>query len=81
MGPCTPRLIHNTYDVFVQLDGNEIIDVKLEKREQSGVMTEMVIEDDGLTIRWLHPTDNNFVFAGVINAPLAWISEKTFCKM
>ena len=68
-------LIHHTYDVFVRCERNRVIETRLERREKSDVMTDIIVDDNDTITRWLHPSNNEFVYAGTIAAPLAWISE------
>lgn len=68
-------LIHRTYDVFVRIERNKVVETKLAERVKPHIMTKIVIEDNGVVTRWLHPDDKNFVYAGMIVAPLEWGSE------
>jgi hypothetical protein len=79
-------LIHDTYDVFVlchHSKSSEITDVKLERREgPDHIMCEIkIVVDDFGVERWVHPDDNDYIYAGVIRAPLAWIVESEMSQV
>lgn len=68
-------LIHHTYDVFVRMDGNEIAETKLVKRSRSDRRC-LIVQYAGDSVEcWQHPTDERFIYAGTIRAPLRWLIE------
>jgi hypothetical protein len=75
-------LIHDVFDVFLRISPkgfgysiNSHTDVRLVKRRGDPQPNVNIISTNGLS-RYVHPEDENFIFAGTVRAPLVWIEEK-----
>jgi hypothetical protein len=73
-------LINDTFDVFLKTNGREIVDVKLVKRPSGLSVTDVVrvqYEPYGtrFIVRYLHLSDDDYVYSGSVFSPLAWLNN------